>query len=136
MAKSLTKAQQEVLACLQSTPQEISAQQLHLELRQKGARIGLATVYRTLKSLHLQGVIQERITPNGESLYHVIADAPSHYHHLNCVRCGQAIALEHCPLNQQFTEWCRAQDFKLYYHTLEFFGLCHRCQISTSVPAE
>lgn len=128
MPKPLTKAQRQVLTRLQITATEVSAQQLHRELQAQGFRIGLATVYRTLKSLHSEGVIQERLTPTGEAMYHIIADAPSHYHHLNCVRCGQAIPLESCPLNHQFTEWCQAQNFKLYYHTVEFFGLCSCCQ--------
>ncbi len=65
----LTKNQQKIFNLLQEVNTEITAQDLHLQLRQQKSKIGLATVYRTLKNLHLQGIIQERITQNGESLY-------------------------------------------------------------------
>ena len=134
MSIQLTKNQKHILDLLQKQKTEISAQQLHHELRQEGFRIGLATVYRTLKSLHLKGVLQERVTSAGESLYRCLSEDQHPDHHLNCVRCGRSIPLEDCPISKQLTLWCKSQDFKIYYHTLEVFGLCHLCQnlINTS----
>jgi Fur family ferric uptake transcriptional regulator len=123
-----TKNQQNILQVLKQLKEEITAQDLYINLKEKDFKIGLATVYRTLKYLHLQGIIQERITPNGESLYELIKN--SHHHHLNCVNCGRSSLLKEdfCPINEQLTNWCQSQNFKLYYHTLEFFGLCEICQ--------
>jgi len=123
-----TKNQQEILHLLEQLNAEISAQELHIKLRENTSKIGLATVYRILKILHLQGVIQERVTTNGESLYQLIKH--SHYHHLNCISCGKSTILEakNCPIDNNSFQWSMAQKFKLYYHTLEFFGLCENCQ--------
>lgn len=128
MLVKFTKNQQQILHLLEDLDEEISAQELHLKIRQSNLKIGLATVYRSLKSLHLQGIIQERINPNGESLYELIKE--THQHHLNCVNCGRSTILrgEYCPINHKLTDWCLTQNFKLYYHTLEFFGLCENCQ--------
>ncbi|NCO73882.1 MAG: transcriptional repressor [Cyanobacteria bacterium] len=128
MLVKFTKSQQQILDLLEQLDEEISAQDLHIKLRKKYLKIGLATVYRTVKNLHLQGIIQERINPNGESLYRLIKD--NHEHHFNCVNCGISTILkgEYCPINQNLTNWCSTQNFKLYYHTLEFFGLCENCQ--------
>lgn len=128
MLVKLTKNQRQILHLLQDLDQEITAQELHFKIRQNNLKIGLATVYRNLKSLHLQGIIQERINPHGESLYELIKD--SHDHHLNCVNCGKSTILkgEYCPINNNLINWCSTQNFKLYYHTLEFFGLCEICQ--------
>lgn len=128
MLVKFTKNQQQILHLLEDLDEEISAQELHLKIRQSNLKIGLATVYRTLKNLHLQGIIQERINPNGESLYELIKE--THQHHLNCVNCGRSTILrgEYCPINHKLTDWCLTQNFKLYYHTLEFFGLCENCQ--------
>lgn len=46
----------------------VDAQDLYLELQRQGKKIGLATVYRALKTLHKQGSIQERMSINGKSL--------------------------------------------------------------------
>lgn len=128
MFVKFTKNQQNILEKLKQLKEEITAQNLYIKLKEQNLKIGLATVYRTLKYLHLQGIIQERITPNGEALYKLIKN--SHYHHLNCVNCGRSNILkeEFCPINEQLTNWCKSQNFKLYYHTLEFFGLCEDCQ--------
>lgn len=126
MSTRTTKSQNLILSLLKKTEEETSAQQLHYLLRQQGSKIGLATVYRTLKSLLLEGMVQERVTPTGESLYSLITN--SHHHHLNCVNCGQSVPIDACPIGQKLTEWCHSQKFTVYYHTLEFFGLCSSCQ--------
>ncbi|BAQ66211.1 Fur family transcriptional regulator [Geminocystis sp. NIES-3709] len=128
MLVKFTKNQQYILDLLEQLKTEISAQDLHIKLRENDLKIGLATVYRTLKLLHLEGIIQERINTSGECLYELIKD--SHSHHLNCINCGRSIIIreEYCPINQNLTNWCLSQNFKLYYHTLEFFGLCENCQ--------
>lgn len=124
-----TRNHSQVLNVLQKITGEVSAQQLYTQLREQQSTIGLATVYRVLKSLHLQGIIQERVGNNGEAFYSLIGQI--HQHHLNCVHCGESIPIESCPLTQQLNQWCDAQNFKVYYHTLEFFGLCHDCQEHT-----
>ena len=121
-----TRNHSQVLNMLQKIKGEISAQQLYTQLREKQSRIGLATVYRVLKSLHLEGLIQERLSSNGEAFYSLIGQ--THHHHLNCVHCGESIPMEICPITQQLNQWCKTQNFKVYYHTLEFFGLCNTCQ--------
>lgn len=121
-----TKNQRRVLALLEKIRGEISAQQLYLQLREQNCQIGLATVYRVLKALHIDGVVQERVGSNGESFYSLISK--EHHHHLNCLNCGQSIVIENCPLNHGLNQWCQEQKFQVYYHTLELFGLCHSCQ--------
>ena len=128
----ITKNQRKILFHLKQIEAEISAQDLYSKLRQQNINIGLATIYRTLKNLHLEGIIQERITLTGESLYKVIEEDISHSHHLNCVNCGECIIIDACPISEKLTQWCESQKFTVYYHTLEFFGLCDTCQEITN----
>ena len=130
MSTRLTKNRQKILVVLQQLEEEISAQQLYLQLRQQGSKIGLATVYRILKSLSWEGMVQERTILTGESLYSLVANSPHHEHHLNCLYCGKSITLKdkNCPISKQLNHWWQSQKFKVYYHTLEFFGLCDTCQ--------
>ncbi len=126
MSIRTTSSREKVLQILEQLQQEISAQELYLELRNQQKSIGLATVYRVLKSLKLEGLIQERLSPIGESFYSLIT--PSHLHHLNCLSCGRVVSLEDCPLSETISQWSDAQQFKIFYHTIEFFGLCSVCQ--------
>ena len=126
-----TSSREKVLHLLQNLHHEVSAQELYLELRNQQKSIGLATVYRVLKSLKLEGMIQERLSPIGESLYSLIT--PSHSHHLNCLGCGKVVSLEVCPLNKTITQLSESQHFKIFYHTIELFGLCGVCQLEGEV---
>ncbi|MEL6442234.1 MAG: Fur family transcriptional regulator [Cyanobacteria bacterium J06621_8] len=111
---------------LKQFQREIDAQDLHLELRLRGKKLGLATVYRALKTLHKQGSIQERKSAEGKSLYSAISFHQQH--HLNCLHCQRSMVIDSCPINGKLAHWSQSQEFKVYYHTLEFFGLCADCQ--------
>ena len=49
-------------------------------------------------------------------------------HHLNCLNCQRSIVIDDCPISGKLDRWFQSQEFKVYYHTLEFFGLCTDCQ--------
>ena len=126
MAIRLTRNQERILKALQGLEQAISAQDLHSALRQTGSRIGLATVYRALETFKLDGTVQVRTLPNGESLYGL---AHEDRHHLTCLRCGDSLPIEECPVHELESHLNDSHHFRIFYHTLEFFGLCAKCQI-------
>ena len=125
MKAQRTRSQQKVIAVLQDLKKAISAQELYIELRNRQQNMGLATVYRSLEALKLQGELQVRLLPNGESVY---SSATKDRHHLTCVNCNTSIPIEQCPVHQLEKQLEATHNFKVYYHTLEFFGLCDRCQ--------
>jgi Fur family ferric uptake transcriptional regulator len=38
------------------------------------------------------------------------------------------VAIEECPVHALEAHLHQAHHFRIFYHTLEFFGLCARCQ--------
>ena len=125
MKAQRTRSQQKVIEVLQELKKAISAQELYIELRNRKQNMGLATVYRSLEALKLQGELQVRLLPNGESVY---SSVNRDRHHLTCVNCNTSIPIEECPVHQLEKQLEGSHSFKVYYHTLEFFGLCDRCQ--------
>jgi len=119
----LTRNQQSVLDVLSQQPHPASAQELYGVLRQQQA-IGLATVYRALETLKLRGLVQSRASANGELLY---SSAEQDQHYLTCLQCGRSFPLDHCPVHELEEHLQHSVSFKIYYHTLEFFGLCEPC---------
>jgi Fur family transcriptional regulator, ferric uptake regulator len=119
----LTRNQQAVLDVLNQQPHPLSAQALYCVIRQQQV-IGLATVYRALETLRLHGLIRSRVGTNGESLYSPVF---TDQHYLTCLQCGQSFPLDHCPVQELEGPLQRSMSFKIYYHTLEFFGLCEPC---------
>ena len=119
----LTRNQDAVLAVLQEQRSPLSAQALYRLMRDRQP-MGLATVYRALDVLKLKGLVQHRVSLEGESLY---SSMHQDLHYLTCLHCGQSFALDHCPVAPLEDQIQASGSFKVYYHTLEFFGLCEPC---------
>jgi Fur family ferric uptake transcriptional regulator len=124
-----TRSQDRILDALKGLNQPISAQDLYVELRTRDQSMGLATVYRALEGLKLGGLIQVRIVANGEALYSLVQEDK---HHLVCLQCGGTIPIEGCPVHELEKELNKSYQFKIYYHMLEFFGLCTQCQVANA----
>lgn len=123
--KTRTRSQEKILNLLKVLNRPISAQDLYVELRNQKQNMGLATVYRGLEALKLEGMVRVRTLGNGESLYNLVQ---SDRHYLTCLNCNRSIPLPECPVTQLERQLQQSHQFKVYYHTLEFFGLCDRCQ--------
>lgn len=125
MTSKRTRNQERILSLLKDQRRALSAQDIYTELRNCNQGMGLATVYRSLEALKLQGEVQVRPLANGESLY-----SPVHRdkHHLTCLQCGASIPLDECPVHELESQLQASYNFNIFYHTLEFFGLCDRCQ--------
>ncbi len=125
MRANRTRSQERIFQLLKTLDRAISAQDLYLELRQGDQGMGLATVYRSLEALKREGSIQVRTLANGESLYSLVQQDR---HHLTCVNCGRSIPIDECPVHDLEDRLEASHQFKVYYHTLEFFGICQQCQ--------
>lgn len=128
MKAQRTRSQERIFSLLKTLNRSISAQELYIELRNRKQNMGLATVYRSLEALKLQGAVQVRTLTTGESLY---SSVQRDQHHLTCVNCGKSIAIDECPVHDLEHQLQQSHQFKVYYHTLEFFGLCCQCQLAS-----
>ncbi|NJK59940.1 MAG: transcriptional repressor [Oscillatoriales cyanobacterium SM2_1_8] len=126
MAKP-TRSQRQILALLDRLNRPVSAREIYDHLSQE-SRIGIATVYRALEVLRRQGTIKVGVRANGEAAY---SPLPLDRHYLHCLHCGCDIPLESCPL-APLAPLAKTIPFTVYYHTLEFFGVCGPCQAKTS----
>jgi len=120
-----TRQRGEVLALLREVDSSHSAQQLHQMLRERGAQVGLTTVYRTLQLLVDAGEVDATRLPDGEQLFRLCSR--SHHHHLVCRRCGKTVEVAG-PAVERWTDRVAAQHgFTDVRHTLEIFGTCADC---------
>ncbi len=120
----ITKRQEQLLEELDRCDDELSGQELHRQLINKGKSMGLTTVYRNLQILIKHGLIRSRHLPTGEVLY---TPVDRDIHHLTCVQCGETSRMEGCPVKDIQTPKKNPEKFQLLFHTLEYFGLCQNC---------
>lgn len=132
MEAERTRSQERILTLLEKLGREISAQELYVELHNRRQGLGLATIYRALEALKLGGVVQARTLQNGEAVYSSIQEDK---HHMTCLQCGASIPVEACPVQELEAQLGAAKHFRIYYHTLEFFGLCSPCQLQVDAGA-
>ena len=120
-----TKQRTAVSAVLAEAAGFHSAQDLHAMLRDRGERVGLTTVYRTLQGLADAGEIDVMRPPGGEHLYRRCSQG--HHHHLVCRACARAVEVEG-PAVETWAEKVAAQHgFAEVSHTMEIFGTCPEC---------
>jgi Fur family ferric uptake transcriptional regulator len=103
----------------------VSAQDLHLVLRNHGSTIGLATVYRALAELALQAEADSLQSKDGELLYR--ACGTDHHHHLICRKCGKTVEIEAHEVEAWADDVAKAHGFSRPTHTIDIFGDCENC---------
>ena len=130
-----TKQAEALAAVLDSLPGFWSAQQIHAELRLRGERIGLTTVYRHLQVLSEDGLLDTIRDAGGETLYRRCRSA-AHHHHLICRICGTSVEVEGRAVEQWAEKVAAEAGFTAVDHTVELFGLCPRCGAAQRPAAE
>lgn len=113
-------------AVLRGTEDFVSAQVVHLRLREAGEKIGLATVYRTLGQMSEDGRVDVVRNDDGESLYRFCED-DGHHHHLVCRECGYALEVSGPAVETWASTVGARNGFTDVSHTIELFGLCASC---------
>jgi Fur family ferric uptake transcriptional regulator len=106
-----------------------SAQQIYSELRRRGEKIGLTTVYRHLQVLSEDGQVDTIRDANGETLYRRCR-TNAHHHHLTCRTCGRSVEVEGRAVERWAEQVAAQADFTAVDHTVELFGLCPECAAS------
>ncbi len=104
----------------------ISAQGLHSQLKDAGAHIGLATVYRALADLTTDGDADSLQSPEGEALYRA-CESTAHHHHLICRTCGLTVEIEAGEVERWARLIATEHGFTDSRHIVDIFGLCAQC---------
>src|SRR5919108_3418469 len=92
-------ARDEVMDMLARQGCLLSAQEIHDLLRERGRRVGMASVYRTLELLSAHRLVR-RVQVAGVASFEVMLASGEHHHHLVCERCGAMIAFEDAELER------------------------------------
>jgi Fur family ferric uptake transcriptional regulator len=105
---------------------DATAQQIHALLVEARARVGLATVYRTLATLAENGVVDTLMHHRGEACYRLCGEG--HHHHLVCSGCHRVVELGGCELDPWLADLAAEHGFALEGHTVEVSGRCPACR--------
>lgn len=133
--KRNTWQREAVTAALASQEAFVSAQQLHIILREGGTSIGLATVYRALADMAAGGRADSLQSAEGEALYRACTP-DEHHHHLICRTCGQAEEIEAVAVEQWAKSIAAEHGYTHTEHVVDVFGMCPTCTAAANAPRD
>ena len=121
--------QREVVADVVFSSQEhLSVEEIEARLKERGERIGKATIYRTMEILVRSGLVEDHDFGDGFKRYeHLFGQSPIH-EHLICTECGMVEKIESPELARLQEEQAKRVGFLPARYRLEIYGLCAECQ--------
>jgi Fur family ferric uptake transcriptional regulator len=128
--KKLKKTSQRALiwGALLDSKGHPSVEEIRNILIEKGHRIGMATIYRTLKLLLASGFIrQSRL--HGTTRYEPLANQPNRPNHIHfiCNSCGSNVEFPSRRIESLIKRVTEEQGFEEKYSRYAVFGLCKVC---------
>jgi Fur family transcriptional regulator, ferric uptake regulator len=120
-----TRQRLTVLEALGGRDDTVTAQDLHMELRQAGEPIGLTTVYRTLAALAAAGFL-DTFDREGEQAFRLCGDR--HHHHLVCETCNTVEEIAAEEVERWVHDVAEGHGFTVTGHRADIFGVCPDCR--------
>jgi Fur family ferric uptake transcriptional regulator len=105
----------------------LSVEDVWAKVRQRDAKVSVATVYRTMKLLSECGLAHARNFGDGQTRYEA-AVGRHHHDHLICTQCGTIVEFENDRIEALQDAVARKHGFRVTSHKMELYGLCRNCQ--------
>lgn len=108
--------------------EHLSVEEIEARLKERGERIGKATIYRTMEILVRSGLVEDHDFGDGFKRYeHLFGNQPGH-EHMVCTECRKVIEFQSPDLVRIQNEVAALHGFMPTRHRLEIHGLCADCQ--------
>jgi Fur family ferric uptake transcriptional regulator len=115
--------------------EHITIDTLLQQVRDLDARVGYATVYRTMKLLAESGIVQEHKFGDGFTRYE-LADEEAHHDHLICSECSTITEFEEPAIEELQQRIAARYGFRVRAHKHELYGVCAECQKKQAAKAK
>lgn len=117
-----TQQRQALRQAIRLAGRPLSPQEILQEAKTQIPSLGIATVYRNIRSLIDEGWLQEVELPGKPNRYEVAGK--NHHHHFHCTTCDRVYDVDDCP--GSFKD-LTPQGFHLEAHELILYGTCRDC---------
>jgi len=116
-----------ILETFLSTEGHLSVEDIYALVKKRDRKVGVVTVFRTLKSLTACGIAREITLGDGLTRFEHSYHHPNH-HHIVCTECHKAIEFI-CPeLERIQSEIIKKYHFKPIHHRFQTYGICEDCR--------
>ncbi|MCA9739233.1 MAG: Fur family transcriptional regulator [Gemmatimonadota bacterium] len=133
----VTQQREAIAQVIFSSEEHLSVEEIERRLRDRGERIGKATVYRTLDLLVKSKLVAEHDFGEGFKRYEHRLSAEPEHEHLICLGCGDVQEFQSRELTRIEQSLQAEFGFRPTRHRLEIYGVCAEChQAGVELPNE
>ena len=125
--KRTTVQKTEIRKAFEDAEHPITPQDAWERAREGVPKLGMATVYRTVKELLEEGDLH-KVEVSGQAPHYELADK-GHHHHFACRVCSRVFDIHGCPGNMGRIV---PEGFVAEYHEITVHGICAECQMKTA----
>jgi Fur family ferric uptake transcriptional regulator len=116
-----------ILETFLNTEGHLSVEDIYALVKKRDKKVGVVTVFRTLKSLTACGIAREITLGDGLTRFEHSYHHP-HHHHIVCTECHKAIEFV-CPeLERIQGEIIQRYHFQPVHHRFQTYGICEDCR--------
>jgi Fur family transcriptional regulator, ferric uptake regulator len=105
----------------------LSVEDIYGLVKKRDKRVGVVTVFRTLKSLTACGIAREITLGDGVTRFEHRYHHP-HHHHVVCTQCHKTIEFVSPELERVQLEIVGKYQFEAMHHVFQIYGLCGDCR--------
>ncbi|MBI4965683.1 MAG: transcriptional repressor [Desulfomonile tiedjei] len=120
-----TRQRRIMLAELEKLRTHPTAHELYEVVRKRLPKISLGTVYRNLEILSECGMVQKLGTAGTQKRFDAVT---ANHYHVRCTKCGRVADVPVALISEIDKIAAEASDFEIFWHHLEFGGLCPGCK--------
>lgn len=117
-----TRQRAQILETFKNSSGPLSPQEVLERTRGQIPDLGIATVYRNIKSFVEKGELRSVPLPGQPDRYEI--SGKHHHHHFFCRSCQRAFEMEGCP---GAMDGLAPEGFKTESHEIFLYGLCREC---------
>lgn len=133
----MTAQRKLILAALAESPGHPTAEEIHRMVQPKNPAVNLSTVYRTLRWLEQEGLVNSRHFEGEphQDRFDPVAERGGDHHHFRCRGCNRIIEFDAPLLEQVRQTFIENHGGQVDTAALVFYGLCAECAEDSEAAA-
>ncbi len=109
-----------------SLERHLSAEDVHLQLKNEAIGLGLATIYRVLTQFEQAGLLHRHFFEGGRAVFEL--NRGNHHDHLICTQCGKVEEFYDPEIERLQNKIAKQHGFLLESHAHYLYAVCALCQ--------
>ena len=124
----MTAQRRLILKTLDRMSDHPTAEEIYAAVREKDPNLHLSTVYRTLRWLEAEGLVQSRYFENERRQERFDPGPQSEHYHFLCTRCNTVIEFDTLLVNTIKAQFELHSGAKVELGTVVLYGICADCR--------